>query len=345
MPAENTCGDALLLSRLALYEHCASAERTRILRAAVHNDLRAFAEDEVSSLRRLMQQEGDWKKLCTAFLSSYGLVLEPQHDVPHTQWGHELCSWSRYLADSGLDQAAQAVGRAVWQVLHGLCPLLNFAFGRWHAPPFTENTALAYQRLAELSVTYLFRLVPVEPAVPFEKSIGQGAYSWIVRHDQRQRSVLKIPRNLAAQAFVNEMEAQAMRVLLDSPLAPHVPPLRAFFRASAVIERDFVEGCTGDHILRSGAALSETQVAALQEFYIRARRASQTHGIALDLHPGNIIWGEQCGRWVLVDLGPVPDIGRDYYPFDDFEHYLQIVWLERCERMRTVPVRSVDIEF
>ena len=69
-----------------------------------------------------------------------------------------------------------------------------------------------------------------------------------------------------------------------------------------------------------------------------------TEGINFDIHPGNFIWSKSKKQWFLVDLGPMPRIGADYFPRKNFQEYFQKIWLDLHGLMITVPIRSLDIQ-
>jgi hypothetical protein len=82
----------------------------------------------------------------------------------------------------------------------------------------------------------------------------------------------------------------------------------------------------------------------LEDLYKVACDIYRADGINFDIHPGNIKWDDERGRWVLVDLGPMPVIGADYFPRNSFARYFRKIWLDLHHLMKAVPIRSLDIE-
>ena len=65
----------------------------------------------------------------------------------------------------------------------------------------------------------------------------------------------------------------------------------------------------------------------------------------MDIHPGNFIWDEEKKQWIIIDLGILPTIGKEYYEYDTFEDYFENIWIKREITMRTIPIRSLDLDF
>ena len=51
--------------------------------------------------------------------------------------------------------------------------------------------------------------------------------------------------------------------------------------------------------------------------------------IILDIHLGDFIWDKLKRQWYIVDNGSIPDIGKEYYEYSDFEQYYLHIWVNR----------------
>ena len=79
----------------------------------------------------------------------------------------------------------------------------------------------------------------------------------------------------------------------------------------------------------------------MEKFY-RVYSERKRKDIILDIHPGNFIWSEDKKKWILIDVGAIPEIGSDYYEFEKFEDYFDFVWKKRERMMKEQPIRSMD---
>jgi len=197
--------------------------------------------------------------------------------------------------------------------------------------------------LADLSTTFLYRLVPMEQDSVAGTRMGTGAYSHVYLCDNG--TVLKVPRNLAARAFASHDEHVASLYAASSSLAPFIPKHFGYEEDTGIIRREFVPGTMGIDLLAT-STFREAPFALdqLEHVYKVACDIHRADGINFDIHPGNIKWNADAGRWMLVDLGPMPTIGADYFPRDGFARYFQKIWLDLHHLMKVVPIRSLDIE-
>ena len=192
--------------------------------------------------------------------------------------------------------------------------------------------------LAELSITYLYRLVPMEN-VADSAPCGKGAYGVIAHvHDG---TVAKIPMNYAAFLFANEEEWEVFQLLKDTELAEHIPFPISFDPHSKKLVREYIPGMTGHELLLCDQ-MEQTKIDSLREVFSRIQRIQSLYDVRLDLHPANFVWNTEKSRWFFFDLGVVPHIGFDYYP-DQFDAYYEKIWKERLDRMVKYPIRSVEL--
>jgi hypothetical protein len=323
-----------LFDRLQLFGRCDEATQERLLRTAIRNDLRSVGLSNARSVDSTLEAND---RLVRSLNGPSPIELTAD------TWIGALIRFSNRLATQGLDRVSLSVAHSAFLVEHGLCPLVNYAFGDWHGPSVIAEGPCAFRRLAELSVCYLLRLVPRAGPPPAGELIGQGAYSHVFRDKSDPGVAQKIPWNVAGHAFMNGLEARFLELLTDTPLGEHVPKLFSYEPVFGVLRRSYVPGDLGSDLLTTGGLRNSDQIAALKLFYLRVTSTCQSLGVAVDIHPANMVWSVALQRWFLVDAGPVPVIGADYYPQHDFEAYFQKVWIERVERMRTTPVRSVDL--
>ena len=249
------------------------------------------------------------------------------------------------LTTPGFKPWERAAALNVWLAEEGMCPLVHFAFERWfeigsYGRPLPADIV---DDLADLGTTFLYRLVPVEQGAVTGTRMGTGAYSHVYLCDDG--TVLKVPRNLAARAFANHDEHMASLYAASSRLASFIPKHFGYQEDTGIIRREFVPGTMGvDLLITPEFRDAPFALGQLEHVYKVACAIYQADGINFDIHPGNIKWNADAKRWVLVDLGPMPVIGADYFPRDDFARYFQKIWLDLHNLMKTVPIRSLDIE-
>jgi hypothetical protein len=330
-----------LFGRLALTGSLPPHQQGRLLLAAAYNDLRLVVDDPADRLRRavlLLDQARE--------LGKPGGELSVDARVTGDGWREEIVAASeQLLASPGFKPWDRAAALNVWLAREGLCPLVHYAFERWFeiGSYGRRLPADVVDDLADLSTTFLYRLVPAGEGLAPGRWIGTGAYSNVYLCGDG--TVAKVPRNLAAKAFASREEHVASLYARDSGLAPFMPAHLGFDEDTGIICREFVPGAMAADLL----ATPEFRAAPfaldqLEYFYEVACEIYRADGINFDIHPGNIKWDDAGRRWVLVDLGPMPVIGADYFPRGDFSRYFRKIWLDRHHLMKAVPVRSLDIE-
>lgn len=221
--------------------------------------------------------------------------------------------------------------------INNICPMLNYAFDRWYYSSDASDPQRIIE-LAELSVTYLYRIIPLENTM-INNSWGKGAYGILAR--TQERVVEKIPMNYAAFLFANEEEWENFQILKNTELAKNIPTPIAFDTYSKKLVREYIPGMTGHELLVQDQ-MDENKIDSLKEIFLRIQRVQATYRIRLDIHPANFVWSEEQSQWFFFDLGSVPHIGFDYYP-ESFDTYYEKIWKERLERMKNYPIRSVEL--
>lgn len=221
--------------------------------------------------------------------------------------------------------------------INNICPMLNYAFDRWYYSSDDSDSQHIIE-LAELSVTYLYRIIPLEKTIT-NNVLGKGAYG-ILRRIQ-EKVVEKIPMNYAAFLFANEEEWENFQILKHTDLVKNIPILIAFDMHSKKLVREYILGMTGHELLLKNQ-MDENKINSLKDVFLRIRQVEAIYGIRLDIHPANFVWSDEKSQWFLFDLGSVPYIGFDYYP-ESFDTYYEKIWKERLERMKKFPIRSVGL--
>jgi hypothetical protein len=330
-----------LFGRLALSGSLPPHQQERLLLAAAYNDLRLFVDDPA-----LRQQQAVRLLDYARELASPGGELSVGVRVPRDGWRAEIVAASEQLLTTpGFKPWERGAALNVWLAREGLCPLVHYAFERWFeiGSYGRRLPAEIVDDLADLSTTFLFRLVPVDEALVAGTRMGTGAYSHVYLCGDG--TVAKVPRNLAARAFASQDEHAASLHARDSGLAPFMPAHLGFDEDTGIIRREFVPGIMGaDLLVMPGFRDAPFAIDQLEHLYEAACEIYRADGINFDIHPGNIKWDGNGERWVLVDLGPMPVIGADYFPRNNFARYFRKIWLDRHHLMKAVPVRSLDIE-
>ena len=137
-----------------------------------------------------------------------------------------------------------------------------------------------------------------------------------------------------------EQEYNAFNALYNTKLKPFLANNYEFDFESKILKHEFINGKDGEYYLFNHIQLNEIQIDSLKKFYLFYKEIKDD--IILDIHPGNFIWDEKRNSWVLIDLGVLPTIGKEYYEFENFDDYYNNIWLNREKTMDIVPIRSMD---
>ena len=304
--------------------------KNRILLTCVRNDARYYCSsykgnDVESVIDRIWEEMENLRKVniqihSDSFIESYINI----RDYVEKQY-HDIDSFFR----------AEFVNCILR--IQNICPMLNYAFDSWYYSSENVSSQLII-KLAELSITYLYRIVPLEN-ISNDISCGIGAYGVIKRTSDR--TVTKIPMNYAAFLFANEEEWKNFQILKNSELSKNIPTPIAFDIKTKELVREYIFGMTG-HELLVVRQLDDIKINSLREMFLLIQCAQVTNGVRLDIHPANFVWNQEKSKWFLFDLGSVPYIGFDYYP-KSFDAYYEKVWKERLKRMVKYPIRSVEL--
>lgn len=348
---------AELARRAMLYDGLRTDLKLTMLRRAARNDLRGVVEPDPDHIHTMSSLLGPATAPLPVFLANAvaGLVRDPANlaTLSH-RLRKAIGSTARWDAlEATTAEVFEAVVRPdPWlrtTVLNavlaasGHVPVAGYAFGRWHLQGDCPPARDLLFALVELATCYFYRLSPAPPDV-WQRGTpaGRGAYSTVYRCGDL---AVKVGTNLASRSFALEQEALLLQTLIQSPAGPFAPRLGSYDEGRGLLFREFVPGPTGHELLMSTRFQADPR--------LRSRLATAYEAIStyltnseqrLDLHPGNFVWNSARDRWVLVDLGPVPQIGSDYYDLVSFEAYLSGTWLRRLERMRAEPIRSLDWE-
>jgi len=347
-----------LFERASLFDDCHDYVKKKIIFACACNDIR-FIKTKNQQQAELLDYLKIWtlndhcpnqyifeaieKVLQVDFKSLKGSL-----EIEKSNWLPTLSIALSTNQCQTADLWTQSVVRNLILFSNGFCPLLNFAFGAWLWEDFSQQRIVD---LIELSTTYLYRLAPLQsnPQYKSGKIYGEGAYCFVVEHKSSPNSsniVCKAPKNLAAELFVNQQEARVLQYLSLTPLSPYIPKFLKYDQHTGALFRTYLEGVSGHKLLATPFFSEQVEsIENLKKIYHLFRDQANLLEICFDIHPSNFIWSENLKSWFLIDLGPMPKIGSDYFPFDSFELYFKKIWMERYERMEKEPIRSVDLGF
>jgi len=331
-----------LFDRMALFGTLTQKQKEHLLLVTLYNDLRLFEDDPAARSNRIKLIFSAEKNAISNKFG--GLRIDLQ--VTKRNWCKQISKANEILLGvSGSKPLERAFVLNAWLVRSGLCPLVHFAFDQWYEFGVSSETARpVIENVADMSTTYLYRLIPVsEPFITHQK-IGGGAYSNVYRSSDGN-TVYKVPKNLAARSFASHDEYVASLFAAKTCLAPFLPKLISYDLRSGVIQREYIEGPTGSDMLKGQSDPDVVRAPdQIETIYRVASGIFYETGTNFDIHSGNMIWSEKRDRWFLVDLGPMPKIGAEYFPRDHFKNYFQKIWLDRHRLMKDVPIRSLDIK-
>ena len=226
---------------------------------------------------------------------------------------------------------------------NNMCPLICYSFNRWTGTNDMDEQTL--RNLMEFSMMSLYKVVYLKMKKQNEelyKQQGSVADIYIENKDKgKRRKIKKVPKTMATLKFLAMQEYEIFKELRDTPLSEFLADDYSFNEKTKTISHKFVEGETGEYYLFNHIAFKREQLESLEKFY-RVYRERKCKDIILDIHPGNFIWAEDKKKWILIDVGAIPEIGSDYYEFEKFEDYFNFVWKERERMMKKEPIRSMD---
>lgn len=228
-------------------------------------------------------------------------------------------------------------------ISNGLCPLILYAFNNIiFKYPISKNDI---KEIIEFSIMSLYRTVSFQTSsnILFDNNFSlfnkDGAISDIYLKDNK---IFKYPKTAASNLFLMQQEKEAYDYLNKTDLKYFLAENYFFDNDNKIIIHDFVSGKNGEYYLFNHITFSDEQLISLKKFYKLYLGISKN--IILDIHPGNFIWDEINKKWIIIDLGVLPTIGREYYDYNSFEKYFENIWLKREETMKKIPIRSLDFE-
>jgi hypothetical protein len=332
-----------LFDRLALYKELKPDQQAELLLASVYNDLRLLVDEPAVRCRQAVRMLREMQEKYATVPGKLAIDLP----ISRQDWREAVVGASEQLLGTpGFKPYERSIALNLWLTRAGLCPLVHYAFERWFEIGSYGRMVSAdvVDDLADLSTTFLFRLIPVEHVPISLARIGTGAYSHVYRSGDG-KSIFKVPRNLAARSFASHDEHVASLYAKESGLAAFIPEHLGFDHDTSVIQREFIDGTAGVELLtREDFRNAPLGLDQLEQIYETACEIYRNDGINFDIHPGNMRWRDKDKRWILVDLGPMPTIGADYFPRHSFREYFKKVWLDLHELIASVPIRSLDIE-
>jgi len=233
----------------------------------------------------------------------------------------------------------------IWLARNNLCPFLRFAFNQWYDIS-QKNNHSPIPSLVEFSTVYLYRLAQINKRVNVHGiHLTNGSHNSLFLIKKTER-IEKIPRSVAAGYFINDQEVKITKILFKSALKKYIPDPLGYDKITKIITRQYITGETGHELLATNFFDKNTEaIKDLKKFFDLYKKVVRKHRINLDIHPGNFVWSKEKQQWFLVDTGPIPSIGSNYFPLNSFKSYFQKIWIERYLRMKKLPIRSVDLGF
>ncbi len=249
------------------------------------------------------------------------------------------------LQSSQLNKWESSVILNIWLARNNFCPFLRFAFNQWHDIS-QKNNHSSIPSLVEFSTVYLYRLAQINKHVNVHGiHLADGSHNSLFLI-KKTKQIKKIPRSIAAEYFINDYEVKITKLLFKSSLKKYIPDILSYDKATKIITRQYITGKTGHELLVTNFFDKNTKaIKDLKRFFNLYRKVARKHRINLDIHPGNFIWSKEKQQWFLVDTGPIPSIGSNYFPLNSFRSYFQKIWIERHLRIKKLPIRSVDLGF
>lgn len=226
---------------------------------------------------------------------------------------------------------------------NNMCPLIFYSFGKWIELKEMKEDDL--RKVMEFSMMSLYKIIrnKMKETTTEQQVEDKGSVSRILlkSHPNKKKMVYKIPKSLGSKEILAQQEYDIYRELINTDMKDFIAGNYMFDAQEKILSHEFIEGKDGEYYLFNHIELSKEQEESLKKFYyVYSNR--ERKDIILDIHPGNFVWSEQRRQWIIVDLGAIPEIGSDYYQFEEFEGYYDFVWKQRETMMKKVPIRSMD---
>ncbi len=260
-------------------------------------------------------------------------------------WFKKLVEINKNLIKINSDKWEASTILNILLVRNNFCPLLRFAFDKWYDISENNSTSNIFA-LVEFSTVYLYRLALINKKIFIKDGVHfiDGSHNSIFLNEMKNL-IIKVPTSIAAKYFLNDQEIKVTKLLLKTPIKKYIPNIISFRKKTGIITRQYISGKTGHELLatnffaKNPKAIKELKIIfnLYQIFTIKTL-------IKLDIHPGNFIWSTEKQKWFFVDSGSIPVIGSEYFPLDSFEKYFKKIWIQRYERMKKFPIRSVDLD-
>ncbi|MDR0677790.1 MAG: hypothetical protein LBF57_03945 [Holosporaceae bacterium] len=326
-------------NRLRIFSSFRKEDKERLLLTTLSNDTRV-ATDSVEIRTLLMKQ-----MFCSPSIQFRKmLALATSIELNSDNFINELMKSCRlFQTIPGTKDLERCFALNLLLYKAGLCPIMMFSFDTWKSV-FVENDLID---LIELSTSFLYRLIdcPSFSDPDFGSPIGKGGYSEVFL-SRDGHNVYKVPKNLAQLSFGGDEEFAISTLLGSSSIAVYIPKMLKYDAFNKILTREFIaDGVSGFDLIKTAKDFWEKpiRIDQIKEIYDYACMQWERMGINLDIHPGNFLWSPSRKQWFFVDLGPMPKIGAEYFPRNDFKSYFQKIWIDLPRLMIDVPIRSVDI--
>lgn len=223
-----------------------------------------------------------------------------------------------------------------------MCPLIFYSFGKWIDLRNLGETEL--RNIMEFSMMSLYKIIHTKMQETSNEQLeDKGSVSRIILRAKtnKKKIAYKIPKSLGSKEILAQQEYDIYKELITTDMKDFMAKDYMFDEKEKILSHEFIEGNDGEYYLFNHIQLTSEQEESLRKFYdVYSNRKRKD--IILDIHPGNFIWSEERKQWIIVDLGAIPEIGSDYYKFEQFEGYYDFVWKQRETMMKKVPIRSMD---
>ena len=193
---------------------------------------------------------------------------------------------------------------------------------------------------------YLYRLAQINKTISLKNGIRlvDGSHNSLFLNET-DGLIIKIPTSIAAKCFLNDQEIKIAKLLLKSPFKKYIPNIISYRKRTGIIVRQYIIGKTGHELLATNFFVKNKKaIEELKIIFGMYQNLATKIKVKLDIHPGNFIWSIKNQKWFLIDTGPIPVIGSEYFPLDSFKKYFEKIWIQRYERMKNFPIRSVDLD-
>jgi len=333
-----------LFTRLNLFASLPEGQKRALFYTAIYNDLRVLDDDPAWRMKVVHERFSTTLERLKSRFNPVSL----RGEIHAGNWQDKIRE-SNYALHNliGTKPIERSFALNTWLYEHGICPLVRFAFDKWYEIPTGKNdhATTVIEQLADMSTTYLYRNAPIKIAPEYaDRPIyGQGAYSNVYTSSDG-KAIFKVPHNIAAWHFVTDMEVDIYNHLADTDMRAYIPTIVSYDPSRKIIEKEFKAGTAAWDMLDDPQFQKDTPgLEQIRKIYEHCNALYMEQGINLDIHPGNFLWSEKEKSWSFIDLGPMPEIGAEYFPRDDFDAYFKKIWLDLYPTLRSLRYRSLDL--